>query len=109
MKQKVSLARWLLEKPILYLLDEPTEGIDVGVKSELFQIMCNIMNKLGVGVILVSSDLQELIAMSDRIYVFKDGTIVDELKRREFSNERILNSMLIGNDKKNNTIVKKSN
>lgn len=95
-KQKVSLGRWLLEKPVLYLLDEPTQGIDVGVKSEFFQLMCTIMNQLGVGVILVSSDLPELIAMSDRIYVFKNGIIVDKLNREEFSSERILNSMLIG-------------
>ncbi|HDN74243.1 MAG TPA: sugar ABC transporter ATP-binding protein [Archaeoglobus sp.] len=95
-KQKVSLGRWLLEKPVLYLMDEPTQGIDVGAKSEFFQVMCSIMNQFGVGVILVSSDLPELIAMSDKIYVFRNGMVVDKLNREEFSSKRILNSMLMG-------------
>ncbi|HDN58927.1 MAG TPA: sugar ABC transporter ATP-binding protein [Candidatus Marinimicrobia bacterium] len=94
-KQKVLLARWMLQSPCIYLLDEPTQGIDVNAKTEFFKILCQTINTVGVGVILVSSDLPELLAMSDRIYVFRYGTVVDSLERNEFSNERVLNSMLL--------------
>lgn len=94
-KQKVLLARWMLQSPCIYLLDEPTQGIDVNAKTEFFKILCQTINTTGVGVILVSSDLPELLAMSDRIYVFRYGTVVDNLERGEFSNERVLNSMLL--------------
>jgi len=94
-RQKVVLGRWLMKSPRVYLLDEPTQGVDVGAKAEFFDILCELINSLGIGVLLASSDLMELLGMCDRIYVFRKGRVVKEFSRREFSTEGILSSMLL--------------
>jgi rhamnose transport system ATP-binding protein len=73
-QQKVSLARWLATKPKLLILDEPTQGVDVGAKSEIHRIVRQLA-KDGLAVILISSDLPEVIGMSDRIGVMSHGTL----------------------------------
>jgi rhamnose transport system ATP-binding protein len=75
-QQKVSLARWLATKPRLLILDEPTQGVDVGAKSEIHKIIRGLA-KEGLAVLLISSDLPEVLGMSDRIGVMRGGTLVD--------------------------------
>jgi len=77
-QQKVSLARWLATKPRLLILDEPTQGVDVGAKSEIHKIIRRLA-KDGLAVLLISSDLPEILGMSDRIGVMRGGTVVDIL------------------------------
>jgi rhamnose transport system ATP-binding protein len=73
-QQKVSLARWLATKPKVLILDEPTQGVDVGAKSEIHKIVRRLA-KEGLAVLLISSDLPEIIGMSDRIGVMRSGTL----------------------------------
>jgi ribose transport system ATP-binding protein len=88
-QQKVILARWLSVAPKVLIMDEPTRGIDVGSKSEIYQIM-NELTKRGVGIIMISSELPEVLGMSDRIMVMREGTIVGELSRAEATEEGIM-------------------
>ncbi len=88
-QQKVVLAKWLLNEPDVLLLDEPTRGIDIGAKFEVYTLIDSLAAH-GVAVLLVSSELPEIIALSDRILVMKAGRIVAELDHRDASEERIL-------------------
>ena len=88
-QQKVILARWLNIGAKVLLLDEPTRGIDVGSKSEIYQLMAQLA-EAGVGLIMVSSELPEILGMSDRILVMHDGKMVKELERSEASEEVIM-------------------
>lgn len=87
--QKVLLARWMLCEPEVMILDEPTRGIDVGAKFEIYKLMTDIV-KEGKTIIMVSSELPELIGMCDRIYVMCQGRIMGCLNRDEFSQEAIM-------------------
>ncbi len=88
-QQKAILSRWLLAHPKILLLDEPTHGIDVGAKAEIYSIIDNLTNE-GVSVILVSSELPELLLLSDRIAVMYRGRLVGMLDRKEFSQEKVM-------------------
>ena len=88
-QQKVIIAKWLLMDPKVLILDEPTRGIDVGSKSEIYQIM-NELTEQGVSIIMISSDMEELIGMSDRIIVMCEGRISGELQKEEVTQEKIL-------------------
>ena len=88
-QQKVVLARWLSIGTRIFILDEPTRGIDVGSKSEIYQIMDRLTQQ-GVGIIMISSELPEVLGMSDRIMVMRQGRIVKELSRAEASEEAIM-------------------
>ncbi|HTI70642.1 MAG TPA: sugar ABC transporter ATP-binding protein [Candidatus Limnocylindria bacterium] len=77
-QQKVALARWLATRPKVLILDEPTQGVDVGAKSEIHRIIRNLA-KSGLGILMISSDLPEILGMSDRIGVMRSGTIVATL------------------------------
>ncbi len=88
-QQKVVLARWLSVGTRIFMMDEPTRGIDVGSKSEIYQIM-DKLTKQGVGIIMISSELPEVLGMSDRIMVMRQGRIVKELSRAEASEETIM-------------------
>jgi ABC-type sugar transport system ATPase subunit len=88
-QQKVILARWLSVGAKIFIMDEPTRGIDVGSKSEIYQLMDDL-TKQGVGVIMISSELPEVLGMSDRIMVMRQGTIAKELSRAEASEEEIM-------------------
>lgn len=89
-QQKVLLARWLLRNPRILILDEPTRGIDVGAKKEIYQLM-TAFAKRGNGIIMVSSEMPELIGMCDRICVLHEGRMTGELHRKDFSQQAIMN------------------
>lgn len=89
-QQKVALAKWLASSPSLLILDEPTRGIDVNAKSEIYQIIDDLADQ-GVAILMISSELPELIGMSDRIYVMRRGTVSAELTdKKDFTQEKIL-------------------
>lgn len=88
-QQKVVLARWLAHGPSLLVLDEPTRGVDVGAKSEIYAIVDDLA-KQGVGVLFVSSELPEVLGLADRIYVMAGGRVVGEMDRATASEESIL-------------------
>ncbi len=92
-QQKVILARWLLAEPAVLILDEPTRGIDVGARAEIYRLI-NEAAARGAGVLVISSELEELIGLCDRILVLERGEVRDELARPEFDRERILRAAL---------------
>ena len=87
-QQKVVLGKWLETAPKVLILDEPTRGIDVGAKLEIYQIM-NELTTRGVGILMISSELPEVLGMADRILVMRDGRIVGELDRARATQEQI--------------------
>lgn len=88
-QQKIVLAKWLAVNPDVLILDEPTRGIDVGAKAEIHALMGEFADE-GMGVILISSELPELMGMCDRILVMSKGTITGEFQRAEFDQEKIM-------------------
>jgi rhamnose transport system ATP-binding protein len=88
-QQKVALSRWLATKPRILILDEPTQGIDVGAKSEVHRLMVDLAEQ-GMGILMISSELPEILGMSDRVAVMSHGTIAATLDRSAASPERIL-------------------
>ena len=88
-QQKVVLGKWFLTNGEIFIFDEPTRGIDVGSKQEIYSIMLNLLRE-NKAIIMVSSDMPEVISMSDRIIVMKDGKLSAELDRHEISEESIL-------------------
>ena len=88
-QQKVVLARWLSMQPRVVIFDEPTRGIDVGAKQEIYQLMRALADD-GVGILMISSDMEEVIGVSDRIAVMHEGAISGFLNRGDFSEQRIL-------------------
>ncbi len=88
-QQKVALSRWLVTKPSVLILDEPTQGIDVGAKSEIHALMTELAGQ-GVAIIMISSELPEILGMSDRVAVMYGGTIVATLDRAEATQQQIL-------------------
>lgn len=88
-QQKVVLSKWIFTEPEVLILDEPTRGIDVGAKYEIYTIINRLVEE-GKSVILISSELQEVIAMSDRIYVMNEGLIMGELSKEEATQENIM-------------------
>ena len=92
-QQKVLLAKWMFADPDVLILDEPTRGIDVGAKYEIYCII-NDLVAAGKSVIMISSELPEVLGMSDRIYVMNEGKIVGELSQEEASQEKIMSCIL---------------
>lgn len=88
-QQKVVLAKWLATEAKIIIFDEPTRGIDVGAKQEVYKLMSDLANQ-GVAVLMISSDLREILGMSDRILVMQEGRVTGQLKREEASQEKIL-------------------
>jgi ribose transport system ATP-binding protein len=95
-QQKVVLAKWLWLKPSILVLDEPTRGIDVGAKAEIHDLIFQLARS-GVAILLISSELPEVLKLADRIYVMRDGAIVGELGRAQASQEAIMSLAAIGN------------
>ncbi|MFV0520535.1 MAG: sugar ABC transporter ATP-binding protein [Lachnospirales bacterium] len=94
-QQKCIVARWLTTEPKVLILDEPTKGIDIGAKSEFYNMICNFAKK-GLGVILVSSELTEVIGLSDRILVMKSLEIVGEIAREDANETNVLKLGMLG-------------
>jgi len=92
-QQKVVLAKWLLTEPQVFILDEPTRGIDVGAKHEVYRLI-NDLAARGAGVLMISSEVEELIGLCDRILVMRRGEIRDTISPGEFNRERILRAAL---------------
>jgi ribose transport system ATP-binding protein len=92
-QQKLVLAKWLLARPSVMLLDEPTRGIDIGAKHEVYRTIEALVEG-GAGVLLISSEIEELIGMCDRILVMASGRVRDVVPRPEFDRERILRAAL---------------
>jgi ribose transport system ATP-binding protein len=92
-QQKVVLGKWLLNEPSVLILDEPTRGIDVGAKYEIY-VLIDRLAASGAGVLVISSEIDELTGICDRILVMSQGEIRDQLNRDEFDRERILHAAL---------------
>ncbi len=88
-QQKVAIARWLATSPVVLMLDEPTQGVDVRAKGEIHRIVRQLADR-GLAVLLISSDLSELLALSDRVAVMRKGTIVRTLTREAASRQVVL-------------------
>lgn len=88
-QQKVQLAKWMFAEPKVLILDEPTRGIDVGAKLEIYTLM-NQLVEAGMSIIMISSELPEVLGMSDRLYVMSEGTITGELSAEEASEEKVM-------------------
>ncbi len=88
-QQKVLLSRWMAIHPKLFILDEPTRGVDVGAKSEIYRMMVE-MAKQGVAILMISSELPEIVGMSDRVYVMREGHIAGEVRDQDINQEKIM-------------------
>ena len=88
-QQKVVLAKWLSTNPKLLIMDEPTRGIDIGAKAEVHALMSRLAQQ-GIGILMISSELPEIIGMSDRVIVMCQGRITGEFERGNFSQEEIM-------------------
>lgn len=93
-QQKVILAKWMLTKGDIFIMDEPTRGIDVGAKEEIYKLMVEIARQ-GGAILLVSSDMLELVSMSDRVVVMRDGSTVGMLEQENISEENMM-QMIVG-------------
>ncbi len=88
-QQKVVLAKSLAAESDILIFDEPTRGIDVGAKQEIYKLMCELANN-GIAIMMISSDMEELLGMSDRIIVLCEGKMAGEVKKEQFSQDYIL-------------------
>jgi ribose transport system ATP-binding protein len=96
-QQKVLLARWMCMSPKLLILDEPTRGIDVGAKAEIQALIRELADQ-GLGVLMISSELEEVIEGSDRVFVLRDGRTVAELAKDEITEPAVMSAMAHGDD-----------
>lgn len=88
-QQKVIIAKWLMQSPKILIIDEPTKGIDVGAKKEIYDVL-NMLKAKGTAIIMISSDMQEIIGISDRVIVMHEGKVTGELNRKEATQENIM-------------------
>jgi ABC-type sugar transport system ATPase subunit len=101
-QQKVVLAKWLASEPEILILEEPTRGVDVGAKSEIYQLITELAER-GLSIILISSEMPEVIGMSDRILVMYRGEIVGEYERGSVDQQMLLRSASnAGDERKEN-------
>ena len=94
-QQKVVFGKWMMTHPRIFIMEEPTRGVDVGAKSEIYRLM-NRLTADGISIILVSSDIPELVAMSDRVLVLREGRIVRELVGDDITQHNVLHYSLRG-------------
>ncbi len=92
-QQKIVVGKWLAREPKLLIVDEPTRGIDVGAKAEIHRLMSELAQR-GLGILMISSELPEVLGMSDRILVMREGRLVGEFQRGEAEQERIAGAMM---------------
>lgn len=88
-QQKVAVAKWLASESKVLILDEPTRGIDVGAKQEMYELI-NKLTAEGLGILMISSEMEEIMGMSDRMLVMAEGKVVGELQKEEFTQDKIL-------------------
>ena len=94
-QQKVLLARWLCMSPKLLIFDEPTRGIDVGAKAEIQRLIRGLAES-GLGVLMISSEIEEIVEGADRVFVLRDGKTVRELGRDDISEPAVMDAMAHG-------------
>lgn len=99
-QQKVVVGKWLASNPKILIIDEPTRGVDVGAKSEIHRLMSELAAERGLAILMISSELPEILGMSDRILVMRDGEIVAEYSREEATQEQIGADMMDANASK---------
>jgi L-arabinose transport system ATP-binding protein len=95
-QQKVVLGRWLARRPKVLILDEPTRGVDVGAKAEIYRLIAELARE-GIALLVISSEMPELLGVADRILVMAGGRVVAEMPRDEASEERILSRAMADN------------
>ena len=95
-QQKVVIAKWLSTEAEIIILDEPTKGVDVGAKAEIYRLLEELVEQ-GKSIIMVSSELPEIIGMCDRVIIMREGLKIKELSHNEFTEERVLNYAIGGN------------
>jgi ribose transport system ATP-binding protein len=88
-QQKVVLGKWLARKPLVLILDEPTRGVDVGARGEIYAIIDELAAS-GVGIWMISSDMEEVLGISDRIVVLHEGQLAGELQREDLNEEAVM-------------------
>jgi len=101
-QQKIILARWMAMEPKLIIFDEPTKGIDVGAKSEIYRMICSIAHR-GIAVLFISSELPEVIGLSDRIIVLKDGQVTADIQQKDATERGILSYAMLDHTKTEGT------
>ena len=94
-QQKVLLAKWLAVQPIVLIVDEPTRGVDIGTKAEIYTLFDQLV-KEGLAILVISSDLPEVLALADRILVMRHGRLTGELTHSEATEERIMRLAALG-------------
>jgi putative multiple sugar transport system ATP-binding protein len=92
-QQKVVLSKWLFAEPDVLILDEPTRGIDVGAKYEIHSII-NALAEAGKAIIVISSEMPELLGITDRVYVMNEGSVVAEMPAKQASQEKIMHAIM---------------
>lgn len=95
-QQKIVVSKWLASNPRVLMMDEPTRGVDVGAKSEIHRLMSELAAAQGIAILMISSELPEILGMSDRVLVMREGRIVAEFSRAEASQEKIA-AVMMGN------------
>ena len=93
-QHKVVVGKWLSSEPRLLIIDEPTRGVDVGAKSEIHRLMSELAAERGIAILMISSELPEILGMSDRVLVMRSGEIVAEFSREEATQEKIGSAMM---------------
>jgi ABC-type sugar transport system ATPase subunit len=93
-QQKVLLGKWLTVEPTVIILDEPTRGIDVGVKFEFYEIINKLAKKQNKGIILISSELPEIMKLADRILILKKGKVVKTYSKKDLSENELFNLII---------------
>ena len=93
-QQKVVVSKWLASSPRLLIMDEPTRGVDVGAKSEIHRLMSQLAAEEGLAILMISSELPEILGMSDRVLVMREGQLVAEFTREEATQELIVTAMM---------------
>ncbi len=88
-QQKVVIARWLIFKPDIFILDDPTKGLDIGAKADVYKLVKDLVEE-GISVILISSDIDEIIHMSDRIIVLANNKLVNTLDHNQANKETLM-------------------
>ena len=93
-QQKIVVAKWLATKPRILIVDEPTRGIDVGARAEIHRLIVALARNEGLAVVVISSDMQEVLRLADRVLVMHDGRITGEFTRAEATQEAVLTAAL---------------
>ena len=94
-QQKVVIGKWLNTDSKFFIFDEPTRGIDVGAKAEIYQLLDKLAGE-GAAILMISSEMNEVIGLSDRVYVMREGDVVKELMREELTQEAIVSYAVAG-------------